>query len=229
MTAVVAVAILGMALVAAMWRARSAAPGVPAVTAWAPLNAGDWVVVASFENQTGEEILDGRSKQPSGASWSIGFRPRGAAHPSGRFAEVDEPVARRQTRPPACSGRVAPRRRCARLRSWQSRERRERIPDCFRSRRSLQSNDAREPDRHCFTTLGRSRRRPSSSAAAPSGPWRTPDINRPQSSGLRTGTRPERESPPFVGAGVDDDGDQSQAFDRSAAGGRTGAARCRRR
>jgi serine/threonine-protein kinase len=52
-------AVVLVAVVAAMvWRDIAKGPAAPAPTSWA-LNAGDWIVIAAFENRTGEVIFDG--------------------------------------------------------------------------------------------------------------------------------------------------------------------------
>jgi serine/threonine-protein kinase len=59
LAAAAAVVILTTALAVGAWRARSEAGVSPAPTPWVPLNAGDWIMVADFDNRTGEEIFDG--------------------------------------------------------------------------------------------------------------------------------------------------------------------------
>jgi serine/threonine-protein kinase len=59
MAAAVALVVLATVLAAGAWRARSESRVASAPTPWAPLNAGDWIVVADFDNQTGEEVFDG--------------------------------------------------------------------------------------------------------------------------------------------------------------------------
>jgi len=57
--AAAAAAILASVVGGVAWRARSAPPDMLQQTRWAPLNAGDWIVVADFDNRTGEEVFDG--------------------------------------------------------------------------------------------------------------------------------------------------------------------------
>ena len=58
-SAAAAVIVVAAALAAVAWRAGSDAGLASAPLNWAPLNAGDWIVVADFDNRTGEEVFDG--------------------------------------------------------------------------------------------------------------------------------------------------------------------------
>ena len=59
MAAAVALVVLATVLASGAWRARSQSRVASASTPWAPLNAGDWILVADFDNQTGEDVFDG--------------------------------------------------------------------------------------------------------------------------------------------------------------------------
>ena len=71
MAVAVALVIPATVLASGAWRALSESRVASAPTPWAPLNAGDWIVVADFDNQTARRSSTARLGRPSGANSSI--------------------------------------------------------------------------------------------------------------------------------------------------------------